>query len=180
MAEEKKSIPKPTIKNSPPEKPPVTSLDFDEPEPQKVEKEKDSTSEPVVPSDGVETDLVKRLLGVLIDGVVAGFIAFIVLKITGSSFLNYAVMGLVMLTRDSLPFLEGQSLGKKVMKTKAVKEDGSSLAGDWVTGATRNILFAVPVAGVVECFTMLSRSGNAGAGKRLGDDWAKTKVISVD
>jgi len=82
--------------------------------------------------------------------------------------------------RDSLPFLEGQSLGKKIMKTKAVKADGSSLSGDWTTGAIRNILMAVPFGGLVESVVILVRSGKPEAGMRLGDEWAKTKVISVD
>ena len=49
-----------------------------------------------------------------------------------------------------------------------------------VTEATRNILFAIPIVGIVECFILLTRSGNPEAGLRLGDDWAKTKVISVE
>lgn len=191
MDDHEKKIPKPTIRTTPPVKPPTSPLDRVEPKvekpenAQKTEKVEDSEpeldgAESMTSADGVEKDLVKRLLGLLIDAIAVGFIGFLVDTITGSGFLQYAVMGLVMLTRDSLPFLDGQSLGKKAMKLRAVREDGSSLSGDWATGATRNLLFAIPVLGVVECFIMLSRSGNVGAGKRLGDDWAKTKVIAVD
>lgn len=185
MTEKNNPIPKPTIRNTPPVKPPVTSADTDTethteevkaPEPGNIAKEET----PLPAPKGVETDLVKRFLGVFIDAIVAGVIAFIVGAITGSSFLQYLSWGLVMLTRDSLPMLDGQSIGKKVMKTKALKEDGSSLSGDWVTGATRNLLLAIPLVGIVECFIILTRSGNPEAGLRLGDDWAKTKVISVD
>lgn len=180
MTEKKNSIPKPTIRNTPPVKPPVTSVDTEEPKTPEVKKEESPPPAPASTPEGVEIDLVKRFLGALIDGVVAGIIAFIVGAITGSIFLQYLVWGLVILVKDSLPVLEGQSIGKKVMKIKAVKEDGSSLSGDWITGATRNILLAIPVVGIVECFIILTRSGNPGAGLRLGDDWAKTKVISVD
>jgi len=179
MTEKKDPIPKPTIRNTPPEKPPLTTADIEEPkapETEKVEKEE----APLPAPGGVETDLVKRCLGFFIDVIVAVTVAFLVGAITGSSFLQYLAWGLVMLTKDSLPILEGQSIGKKIMKTKAVKEDGSSLSGDWVTGATRNILLAIPFAGLAECFIILTRSGNPETGLRLGDDWAKTKVISVD
>jgi uncharacterized RDD family membrane protein YckC len=181
MPEKDREIPKPTIKTTPPVKPPVTSADTAIPEkapPPEIPKESVEAT-PSAPGD-VETDLVKRFLGAFVDGLVAGVIGYVIFKITGSWFLQQIVTGLVFLTRDSLPMLDGQSIGKKVMKTKAVKEDGSSLSGDWITGATRNILFAFPMVGIVECFIILSRSGKPEGGLRLGDDWAKTKVISVE
>ncbi|YCM43222.1 RDD family protein [Verrucomicrobiaceae bacterium 227] len=180
----KPSIPKPTIKPTPPVKPPVTTVDIDKTEEKKAPEvskaETPSSPPPLTSPEAVETDLVKRFLGAFIDGIVAGAIGYIIVLMTGSTLLNWLAVGLVFLTRDSLPMLDGQSIGKKVMKTKAVKADGSSLSGDWVTGATRNILLAIPLAGLVECFIILTRSGNPDAGLRLGDDWAKTKVISVD
>ncbi|MFT6179365.1 MAG: putative RDD family membrane protein YckC [Akkermansiaceae bacterium] len=180
MTEKKNPTPKPTIKNTPPIKPPVTSVDAGEPKAPEVKKEEPPTLAPASISKEVETDLVKRFLGALVDGIVAVVVGSIIGFVTGSDFLQYITFGLVMLVRDSLPMLEGQSIGKKVMKTKAVKEDGSSLSGDWATGATRNILMAIPLAQLVECFVILTRSGNPGAGLRLGDEWAKTKVISVE
>jgi uncharacterized RDD family membrane protein YckC len=176
MNEKGNFIPKPTIRTTPPVKPPVISVYIERPKVPGVKKEGSPTSAPKV----VETDLVKRFLGALIGALVAGTVAFIVGTITGSAFLPYLAWGLVILTRDSLPILEGQSIGKKVMKTKAVKEDGSSLSEDWITGATRNILLAIPLAGFAECFIILTRSGKREAGLRFGDNWSKTKVISVD
>jgi uncharacterized RDD family membrane protein YckC len=180
MTEKGNPIPKPTIRTTPPVKPPVTSVDIEKAKVPEVKKEESPASASSSGPKGVEADLVKRFLGALIDVLVAGTVAFIVGAITGSDFLNYLAWGVAMLTKDSLPILDGQSIGKKVMKTKAVKEDGSSLSGDWATGATRNILMAIPLAQLVECFVILTRSGNPGAGLRLGDEWAKTKVISVE
>lgn len=187
MSESKKVIPKPTIRTTPPVKPPQSPLDRVEPEEKKIEEVGEvipevveAETEEALSSDGVETDLVKRGLGLLIDFLIAGFIGGFLGLITGSDLLQYVALGVVMLLRESVPFLDGQSVGKKVMKIRAVKEDGASLSGDWVTGAIRNLLFFSPVTAVIECFIMLSRSGNVEAGKRLGDDWAKTKVIAVD
>lgn len=174
----KPSIPKPTIRNTPPVKPPVTNADIEEPKAPEVKKEAEPEHNST--AKGIETDLVKRFLGAFIDSIVAFAIGYIVLSITVSGILQWITIGLVFLTRDSLPILNGQSLGKKVMKTKAVKQDGSSLSGDWVTGATRNILLAIPLAGLIEVYILLTRSSNPGDGLRLGDDWAKTKVISVE
>lgn len=189
MADEKKIIPPPTIKPSTPAPPPPTpSFETADLEPPAVEglevveeitEEKEELAEPS-PRDDVEVDLVNRFLGALVDSLVAGGLGYLATAATGVSVVQYVVVAIVLLTRDSLPFLEGQSIGKKVMKTKAVKLDGSSLSNDWVTGAIRNILLAVPIVGLIECFILLTRSGNPGAGFRLGDDWAKTKVISVD
>lgn len=186
MSEKKKITPPPTIKPSNPAPPPSAAFETADPDPPKPEtpvaaEEPEEEEEPVATSaEGVEVDLMKRFLGAFIDGLVAGVIGYIGILTTGSAIVQWVIIAIIMLTRDSLPFLDGQSVGKKIMKTKAVKADGSSLSGDWVTGATRNALFAIPFVGLIECFIILSRSGNPGAGMRLGDDWANTKVISVE
>lgn len=177
---EKKTPPKPTIRNTPPVKPPVTSVDVPEPVTPEVEEEEVPDEEPVSAINRVETDLVKRFIGAAIDGVIALTISVLVGVITGSDLLQYLAWAAAILVKDSLPALEGQSVGKKLVKTKAVKEDGSSLEGDWIAGATRNVLLALPLLGLVECFIILTRSGNSEAGLRLGDQWAETKVISVE
>ncbi len=189
MPDEKKIIPPPTIRPSTPAPPPPSpsfeTADPEPPQPKEPEvitesEEPDEEAPESTPQDNVEVDLVKRLLGGLVDALVAGGLGYLGNLVSGSEAVQWIIFAVVILTRDSLPFLEGQSLGKKVMKTKAVKEDGSSLAGDWVTGALRNLLPAIPVVGVLECFVLLSRSGRPGDGRRIGDDWAKTKVISVE
>ena len=82
-----------------------------------------------------------------------------------------------MLTRDSLPFLGGQSVGKKAMKIRAVTLDGQSLAGKWEPGVMRNVSLVIPLLNLVEVFVLLNREGGPDRGKRLGDEWGKTKVI---
>ena len=82
-----------------------------------------------------------------------------------------------MLTRDSLPFLDGQSIGKKVVGSKAVREDGTPLTNDYKTGAIRNVWMLISI---VELIVLIIRKDKPEAGRRLGDDFAKTKVINVD
>lgn len=83
------------------------------------------------------------------------------------------------LTKDSLPFLGGQSIGKKVMKLRAVTADGTPLTGNWEKGILRN---AFLIIAPVELVVLLLREEKPEKGRRLGDDFAKTKVIveSVD
>lgn len=79
------------------------------------------------------------------------------------------------LTRDSLPFLDGQSVGKKAMGLRAVTEDGQPLTNNWGPSVIRNIVLYIPLFILVEIVILFTNE----KGLRLGDQWAKTKVISV-
>ena len=84
-----------------------------------------------------------------------------------------------LVARDCLPFLGGQSVGKKAMKLRAVTLDGQPLTGKWESGLIRSGVLMIPLFGLVELFVLLTREGKPGQGRRLGDEWAKTKVITV-
>ena len=81
------------------------------------------------------------------------------------------------ITRDSLPFLAGQSVGKKAMKLKVTTLDGKSLVGDWSAALIRNGILLIPFFAFVEVFILLTRDSGVDRGRRLGDEWAKTRVI---
>lgn len=82
-----------------------------------------------------------------------------------------------LITRDSLPFLSGQSVGKKAMKLKVVTLDDKPLTGNWEAGVIRNAVLAIPFFAFIELFILLTREDKPERGRRLGDEWAKTKVI---
>jgi uncharacterized RDD family membrane protein YckC len=84
-----------------------------------------------------------------------------------------------LVTRDSLPFLGGQSVGKKAMHLRAVTLEGKPLTGNWEAGLIRSGVLLIPLFGLVELFVLLTREGKLEQGRRLGDEWAKTKVIIV-
>ena len=184
---EKKAVPPPTIKNTPPKKPPTTTADV-APEPEKKEKpkeagEKSEDSDEIVAESenaiGEEADLKNRFIGGLIDGFLCGGVIFL-LSLILPDFLSFFVHLLwipYLIIRDSLPFLDGQSIGKKVVGTKAVREDGTPLTGDYKTGAIRNVWMLLLI---VEPIVLIVRKDKPEAGRRLGDDFAKTKVINVD
>ena len=84
-----------------------------------------------------------------------------------------------MLTRDSLPFLDGQSVGKKALGLRAVTTDGQSLSGNWQPGLIRNAILVIPVMGLVEAIILFTKQDAPEGLLRLGDQWAGTKVITV-
>ena len=123
-----------------------------------------------------EVSKLNRFLALFIDGIVA-YIPMIILAFfagaPGMGFLmsvGYLVAIAYYLLKDAL--FGGQSIGKKVMKYVAVKEDGSSLSGDYVASATRNVSILVPILNLVECFFVFTDK------PRMADGWAKTKVVN--
>ncbi|MCU0795336.1 MAG: RDD family protein [Akkermansiaceae bacterium] len=82
-----------------------------------------------------------------------------------------------LLGRDSFPFLKSGSIGKMAMRLQVVKLDGTPMAGDWTTGAVRNAALLIPFFGIVEAILLMNRESTSLKGRRLGDEWAKTKVV---
>lgn len=125
-----------------------------------------------------EAPLGSRIGAYLIDIGVVIVISLVFSRI--SSALGSVLTIAYMLTRDSLPFLDGQSLGKKLLKIKAVTEDGKSLSGNWQPGLVRNAVLFIPFFPIVELIILITNQGKPIGLRRLGDQWAKTKVIRVD
>lgn len=140
------------------------------------------TDEVAAASEYSETLLPQRLLAGAIDGAVALSLVW-VLGLVLPDFLNrfpYGIFFAYLLFKDSLPFLGGQSIGKKVTKIQAVTLEGTPLTKDIAKGLLRNVFTAIPVLAVVELFVLNSRENSPNKGSRLGDDFAKTKVISIN
>ncbi len=140
-----------------------------------------------------KADLSKRFIAAVIDGAIAFVIGFIPLigGIIGAAY---------WLVRDGLEleFMDGRSIGKKVMKLRPVRLDGQPM--DIPTSVKRNWMFAlggvisfllwipilgwllmIPVAlialglGLFELYKVVTDP----QGRRLGDNMAGTKVIEV-
>lgn len=112
------------------------------------------------------------MLGGLIDWIVVLVIYYLLKGLVGWS-LSYLVAAAYILVRDALPFLEGQSIGKKVMKTRGVHEDsGAPITNDYRTSFLRNIFLFIPIVSLIDALFIFS-----GDRKRLGDRIAKTIVV---
>ena len=68
-----------------------------------------------------------------------------------------------------------ERIGKKVVKIKAVTEDGRSLSGNWGPGIIRNVVLFIPFFPIIELIVLATNKEKPM--RRLGDQWAKTKVI---
>lgn len=109
-----------------------------------------------------------RIVAMIIDWVVAG--ALWLVPIVG-----WFASIIYLFIRDGLPFLDGQSIGKKAMGLRAVTEDGQALTNNWGANIMRNITVVISPLSLIELIVLLSSDN----GLRLGDQWAKTKVIAV-
>jgi uncharacterized RDD family membrane protein YckC len=129
-----------------------------------------------VPTPAVgEAPLGARLGGFLIDfGLCLGVL--IVLGPLAGRLATVLVVA-YLLTRDALPLLDGQSIGKKALKIRAVTLDGRSLSGNWSAGLLRNAVLFIPFFPLVELIVLLAAGGRPGGLRRLGDQWAQTKVV---
>lgn len=117
-----------------------------------------------------------RITAAFIDFLIAvGIYVVVVFLLPG--FLAWLAASAYLVLRDSLPFLDCQSIGKRVMKIRVLTQAGESLGGDWKTSLIRNAIMAVPPVALIELVVLLTREDTAQAGCRLGDEWAKTKVI---
>ncbi|WP_445457924.1 RDD family protein [Flavobacterium sp. HNIBRBA15423] len=126
----------------------------------------------------MEVSKLNRFLALFIDGLVLAIPSFVLGLIAGLIggmdwlvYIVYLIQIGYTLFRDAL--FGGQSIGKKIMKYKAVKEDGSSLEGDFGTSATRNVSLIIPIVNLIDCIFVITDK------PRLGDNWAKTKVVNV-
>ena len=128
----------------------------------------------------VKATPVQRFIAAFIDGVVA-YIPLIILGIVSYKLavIGYLIAIAYILTKDALPetggFLGGQSIGKKLMGIKVIKEDtGTSIVGDYGAAITRQVSLMIPLFGLVDALMVFSDEG-----KRFGDKWAKTIVVKA-
>jgi|GEM_PF-634639 len=124
-----------------------------------------------------------RVIAAVIDGVLAGGLAiatWIIMPDIFGSRLPWLVGLAYLISRDSLPVLSGQSVGKMAMQLRVVTLAGESLAGNWQAGLLRNAVLAIPLFAFVELYILLTREDKPEHGRRLGDEWSGTKVIVVE
>ncbi len=117
-----------------------------------------------------------RFVALFIDSIVA-YVPMMILGMVSSNLvtLGYLIAFGYYLTRDSLPFLNGQSVGKKLMGIKVIKEDtGAGIMGDYGTGVVRAIPQIIPILNLVDALVIFRDST-----KRFGDEWAKTIVVKA-
>ena len=107
----------------------------------------------------------ERFLAALIDGVLIALVSA-----TGIG----SIIGLIYhLIKDALPFLDGQSLGKKLVKIRVVNADTNQpITNDYEKSMVRSVSLIIPIFGIVDAFMVFSKDR-----ARFGDQWARTIVV---
>ena len=122
----------------------------------------------------------QRFLAAFIDGIIGSVPAILIGIISYKLVMLGQLIALgYFFTKDTLPafngFLGGQSVGKKLMGIKVVKEDtGAGIVGDYGTGIVRQVSLIIPFFNLVDACMVFTDEG-----KRFGDKWAKTIVVKA-
>ncbi|GAA5484376.1 RDD family protein [Haloferula sargassicola] len=166
----------PPVETTPPPMPPGDTPPPAGSAPPKVIQDVELDEDEVVEPGGIPP-INTRLIAAVIDCIVATGLFFAVAQVWGK--LSYPAWVAYMMFRDSLPFLPQGGVGKMAMKLRVEKTTGGSITGDWAAGAVRNILMVLPFFGpLVEAIILFTRENQpAQRGLRLGDEWAKTRVV---
>jgi len=116
----------------------------------------------------------QRFLAILIDSLIINVVAVVFGAINSRLGTLFNVIGIAYyLTKDAIPQLNGQSIGKKIMKIKVVKEDtGDMITSDWGTAIIRSVSLIIPLFNIVDALMVFSSDR-----RRFGDKWAKTVVV---
>ena len=124
----------------------------------------------------VKATAIQRFVAAFIDGLVGNVPVWLLAFVSYSlGMVGYAIAIAYLLTKDALPFLEGQSIGKKLMGIKVIKEDtGQLLTNDYGTAITRQVSLLIPFFNIVDALMVFSEDR-----KRFGDKWAKTIVVKA-
>ncbi len=123
---------------------------------------------PPVFASAPKADAGSRIGAYLIDVVLIALVGWIPI-------LGWIVILAYLLTRDALPFLDGQSIGKKLLGLRAVDENGAALTGNYGPSVVRNVVLLIPFFPLVELIVLLTNAETL----RLGDQWGKTRVVRV-
>jgi uncharacterized RDD family membrane protein YckC len=120
----------------------------------------------VKPESILQAPLAERVIAAVIDIViVAGLCLFP--RIGWIIGLAYHLM------RDSLPFLKGQSCGKRLMQMQVIMlPEQESLVNNPEKSIVRGIVSLVPVLNLIDIWFLFT------TGYRLADRWAETAVVS--
>jgi len=110
-----------------------------------------------------------------VDRLVAGLIDFvIVLSIFKLGALIGFTVGLAYwFLRDALPMMNGQSIGKKLMKIKVLGATKKSLANDYKAAALRQLSNIVPFLNLYEVYLLVTTPNY----QRFGDKLTQTVVV---
>jgi uncharacterized RDD family membrane protein YckC len=163
-------IPKPDLESRPATQP-VSAIP--------VRIRESQAQEDPVPEAGDLAPFNSRFAAAAIDGVLSIGLAlscFLILPDFAER-LGWLLSAAYWIVRDSLAFTGGRSVGKIAMKLQVTTSDDKPLVGNWRVALLRNAPLLIPFFALIEIYVLLKRDDTPASGRRLGDEWAKTKVV---
>jgi uncharacterized RDD family membrane protein YckC len=123
--------------------------------------------------NGNEEYIVAYPLATPLDRLLAALIDWLIIALFSATGFG-AIIGIAyLLTKESLPIFEGQSIGKKLLRIKVVDSDTYlPIRNVYEKSLIRNITLLIPVFQFIDALMIFSTDR-----KRFGDQWAKTIVI---
>ncbi|MDX1909409.1 MAG: RDD family protein [Bacteroidia bacterium] len=132
----------------------------------------DASEQPILPDTVFLPASDSQRMGAFVVDLIVTLMLAVLLPLVGR-----IVAAIYLIERDALPFLHGQSVGKRVFHLQAVHLDGAPLTHEYLNALRRNgTLILPPVSWIVEIVAILISP----AQKRLGDRLAHTRVIEAD
>ena len=126
-----------------------------------------------IPGQFTKAEPMQRLAAGIIDLIVVGVATSVTSYIPFIYYVSNPLIIAYFLLRDTLPLLDGKSIGKNIIGLRVVREaDLSKITDDYGLGIIRNVLFFVPIANIIDACMIFSKDR-----KRFGDRWAKTIVV---
>jgi uncharacterized RDD family membrane protein YckC len=108
------------------------------------------------------------------DRILAGLIDWLIIALLSATGFGAILALAYLLTKESLPLFDGQSIGKRLFGIKTVDSDSYlSIKNQYEKSLIRNITLLIPVFQFIDAFMIFSSDR-----KRFGDQWAKTIVIN--
>jgi len=108
-----------------------------------------------------------------LERILAGLIDWSIIALVSATGFG-AIVGLAyLLTKESLPLFNGQSIGKKLLHIQVVDNNSYvPIKNMYEKSLIRNITLLIPVFQFIDALMIFSSDR-----KRFGDQWAKTIVI---
>jgi len=116
-------------------------------------------------TESITAPLTERIIAALIDIIIAIGLGFF-------PKIGWMIGIIYHLTRDSMPFLNGQSFGKHLMQIKVITlPQKKSLTKYPEKSIIRGLVMLIPILNLIDLWYFIS------AGYRLADKWTETTVI---
>jgi uncharacterized RDD family membrane protein YckC len=129
--------------------------------------------DPILPPVITRAEPMQRIAAALIDAFIISICSFILYIFPYGHYMAYTLQMVYWLTRDALPFLDGKSIGKKLIGLRVVRDhDFTPITDDYGASLIRMVTLFIPLFQIIDALMIFSQDR-----KRFGDRWAKTIVI---